>query len=269
MNWNFKRFAFITDFGNRDYYVGAMKGILLKNCPDATFLDLSHEIPPQDVLNGAQYLKSILPFLPDETLYLCIVDPTVGSSREAVAFLDGKKGFIGPNNGIFSLAFPEMESCQVIDSVVVKGHPQTFHGRDLFSPFAATWYNKGPFSLYQIAPNILDSEDFQRFYLPEPILEPGRIQGHISWVDKFGNCITNIPHSWIKEFSKNIQVYMRETQIVGLHSHYNQVESGELLALSSSENTLELALRDGSFAEAFDPPIERFETAMVFNFSKQ
>ena len=262
----FKQIAIISDFGTRDYFVAAMKGVISGIAPDARIIDLSHHIPAQDITRGAQFLKSIVDFYPEGTLFLAIVDPTVGSQREGIAFFADGKGFVGPNNGIFSLCYQNNPGASIIQKREIA--PFTFHGRDMFAPFAAKWFNAGPYNLSKLTEKRLDDTNYVRCFMPEPIQEPGMIHGQIVWIDHFGNCITNISLEMLQNFSTSVRILFRDLVLDEYHWHYSEVESGEALALISSNNTLELSIRDGDFADMFEPAVEQFEEINVIHRRK-
>ena len=104
----------LTDFGLKDAYVGIMKGVILSLNPDARLVDLSHEVPPQDILAGALMLQSAWRYFPPGTIHLAVVDPGVGSRRRALAAAGGEQFFVGPDNGLFSLVFAEQTPLMVV-----------------------------------------------------------------------------------------------------------------------------------------------------------
>ena len=131
-----------TDFGTRDAYVAAMKGVILRRCPDVRLVDVTHEVAPQEVLEAAFVLREAAPYYPAGTVHLAVVDPGVGTARRAVALRHGGHLFVGPDNGLFALLLDG--ACP--DELVALDRPAfwrtsepsaTFHGRDVFAPVAA------------------------------------------------------------------------------------------------------------------------------------
>src|SRR5947207_12023460 len=138
--------ALLTDFGTRDHYAGTMKGVALAICPDATLVDISHDLPAHDVLAGALELAAAYKYFPAGTIFLAVVDPGVGSTRRGIAAEAGDYRFVGPDNGVLTAAFREMPPKRVVELTERRyARPtvsRTFEGRDRFAP-AAAWLAKG------------------------------------------------------------------------------------------------------------------------------
>src|SRR4051812_22642424 len=138
--------ALLTDFGSRDHYAGAMKGVALGICPDATLVDISHDLPPHDVLAGALELAACYRYFPAGTIFLVVVDPGVGTTRRGIAAEAGDYRFIAPDNGVLSLVFDETVPKRIVELTERRyARPtvsRTFEGRDRFAP-AAAWLAKG------------------------------------------------------------------------------------------------------------------------------
>src|SRR5204863_3420491 len=138
--------ALLTDFGVRDHYVGTMKGVALTICPEATLVDISHEVPPHDVVAGALELAACYRYFPAGTIFLVVVDPGVGSSRRGIAVDTGEHKFVAPDNGVLTLALDEEAPRKVVELTERRyARPtvsRTFEGRDRFAP-AAAWLAKG------------------------------------------------------------------------------------------------------------------------------
>ena len=130
-----------TDFGYRDPFVGTMKGVILGINPHARIVDLTHGIPAQDLLAAALALGASTPFFPEGTVHVCVVDPGVGSERRALAIESAGQFFVGPDNGIFTLALKDKEIGEMVELsnnyYHIKPTSRTFHGRDIFAPVAA------------------------------------------------------------------------------------------------------------------------------------
>jgi len=183
--------ALITDFGTKDGFVGAMKGVMLSINPNLRFVDITHEITPFEVLEGALILKAHYKYFPKDTIFLCVIDPGVGSEREPVAVRCGDYLFVGPKNGIFDLTLREINlpiKAHRIERYTLPRINETFHGRDIFSP-ACAYLSLGT-PLEEIGKEIS-----YKFLLPweEPKEEGERIIGKIIHFDRFGNGITNVP----------------------------------------------------------------------------
>src|SRR5438105_9114057 len=138
--------ALLTDFGVRDHYVGTMKGVALTICPEATLVDISHEVPPHDVVAGALELAACYRYFPPGTIFLVVVDPGVGSVRRGIAAEAGEYRFVAPDNGVLALVFEEAAPKKIVELTERRyARPtvsRTFEGRDRFAP-AAAWIAKG------------------------------------------------------------------------------------------------------------------------------
>ena len=182
----------LTDFGNADYFVGAMKGVILSIDADARVLDITHEIPPYDIEAGAFTLLAAYRNFPSNTIHVAIVDPGVGSERRPILVSSENYFFLGPDNGLFSYVFERETSCRVyhLTNDAYFHHPvsPTFHGRDIFAAIAGA-LSKG------VNPELLGSEikDFKRLApLAVQASDAGTIDARIIHIDNFGNCITNL-----------------------------------------------------------------------------
>jgi S-adenosylmethionine hydrolase len=185
--------TFLTDFGTHDPFVGIMKGVVLGICPDASLVDLCHEIPAHDILHGSFVLHTAVGVFPAGTIHVGVVDPGVGGARRPIlAAIDGQF-FVGPDNGVLSypLATAERYEVRRLSVETFWRHPvsASFHGRDIFAPVAghlAAGVNPDRFG-----PVITDPV---RLEIPRPKANAaGRVQGQVMRVDRFGNCLTNIP----------------------------------------------------------------------------
>jgi S-adenosylmethionine hydrolase len=240
-----------TDFGQADGYVGTMKGVILGICPQATLVDLTHEIPPQNVRQAAHILKAAAPYYPPGTIHVVVVDPGVGSARRPIAIQTPNAFFVGPDNGVFTPVLLQETLYRKPPAIVHLDQPRywlssvsrTFHGRDIFAPVAAHLANGVP--LGALGTQITDAVVLN---VPRPARRPdGSITGEVAYVDRFGNLITNIPAAWLMP-EGHWAFEIRKKRIAGLSPHYAAVPPGSLLAIISSEETLEIAQREGSAA---------------------
>ncbi len=238
-----------TDFGHTDAFVGTMKGVILSVNPMAGIVDLSHGIPPQDIMAGALVLKSAVPYFPAGTIHVAVVDPGVGSERRPLLIQSEREIFVGPDNGIFSLVMKGRKAKQIVelskDTYHLKPKSATFHGRDIFAPVA------GQLSM-GLSPKKLGIpvKDFIRLSWPDVITNEKSIKGEIIYVDGFGNLITNIGEETIAPFPRNkLFTNIGPVQIHGISSNYSTVREGEVVAVMNSWRFLEIAVRNGSAAK--------------------
>jgi S-adenosylmethionine hydrolase len=240
--------ALLTDFGLRDHYVAAMKGVVLGLCPDVTFIDISHDIPPQDVLAGALELEAVTPYLPRETVVVGVVDPGVGTGRRGVAIRADGLRFVGPDNGLFSLALNghETEAVELTNRRYSRESiSRTFEGRDRFAP-AAGWLACGV-SLSEFGPPVADLVSLE---LPAPIASADRIDGEVVRVDRFGNLVTNIHRDTLRAVNGPLEIIMGAAMVTGLSATYAESSPGRLCAVIGSTDRLEISVRGGSAADA-------------------
>lgn len=182
----------LTDFGTRDGYPGIMRGVILGIAPASPVVDLTHEIPPQDIASGAWVLSTAWRYFPAGSIFLAVVDPGVGSARRAIALRAGERSFVGPDNGLFSLitARAPVEAAVTLDNprYQLSQPSATFHGRDIFAPAAAHLAAGVPFAALG---SPLAPESLVNIALPEPQWEGDALVGHVLHVDAFGNLITS------------------------------------------------------------------------------
>jgi S-adenosylmethionine hydrolase len=239
--------ALITDFGLCDHYVGALKSVMLGICRDATFIDISHEIAPQDILAGALQLEAVSRFLPANTVVIGVVDPGVGSSRRGVAIEASGVRFVGPDNGLFSLAWgapPPDRAFEITNpDYMLRSISRTFEGRDRFAP-AAAWLARGDVDLSQLGPAV---DGLTVLDVPRPILVDDGLDGVVLRVDRFGNAITNIRQHDLEELQHEaVVVAAGGATIDGVSRSYADVPSGALCALVGSTGRLEISVNGGS-----------------------
>lgn len=190
--------ALMTDFGTGEGDIGVMKGVIAGITPDAHIIDITHDIPPQRVASGAWVLASGYRYFPANTVFVCVVDPGVGSSRGAIALHAGDWFFVGPDNGLFSYILAE----QLAHAAVLLSNPAyhlrqvsaTFHGRDIFSPVGAHLAREGAAIMHDLG-TAIDPANLIRLEASPPARHGSTIDAHIIHVDNFGNLITSIPLS--------------------------------------------------------------------------
>ncbi len=239
----------LTDFGLADYFVGAMKGVILTRNPKANLVDITHEIPPQDVATGAFTLLSTYRYFPPGTIHLAVVDPGVGSTRRPIVVQAANQYFVGPDNGLFSLVIDRVSEAVITHSTnpdyFLPEGSSTFHGRDIFAPVAAALtLGVEP---HQLGPTILDPVRLQ----PEKIqrAEDGSLIGCVIHVDHFGNCVTNLPWSELKPLlaDRPFRCRVRNLEINRLVTYYSEAaDPREPFLIAGSAGFLEISLNRAS-----------------------
>jgi S-adenosylmethionine hydrolase len=242
--------ALLTDFGTRDHYVGTMKGVILSVCPEATLVDITHDIPAHDIVAGALELAAAYRYFPAGTVFVAIVDPGVGSDRRGIAADAGGYRFVGPDNGLLSLALRENGVARVVELCERKfARPtisRTFEGRDRFAP-AAGWLARGT-DLRAFGPLVLDPLTLD---LPRATATAAGLEGEVVRVDRFGNLITNIDQDALARFAADdIEVQIQDRHIARIVQTYGDVAAGDLCALVGSSGHLEIAQNSGNAADA-------------------
>lgn len=237
-----------TDFGTQDYYVSAMKAVMLGIAPDVRFVDVSHEIPPQDIMAGAWVIRNTAFLYPPGTVHLVVVDPGVGTSRHPIALKIKDQYFVGPDNGIFSLFFNEFEyEAWKLNNPEFwqKAVSNTFHGRDVFAPVSAHLSNG--VSLKEIGEPI---EDLVTYHWAVPIADKDGLQGWVLHIDRFGNLVTNLTKDLIEDHlkKKSVKIYVGNTMLNKIVNTFGDVEEGEPAAFIGSSGNLEIGINKGNAA---------------------
>ena len=245
--------ALLTDFGVRDHYAGTMKGVILGICPDVTLVDISHEVPPHDVLAGALELAASYQYFPSGTIFLVVVDPGVGSARRGIAVDVGDYKFVAPDNGVLSLVLDGHPPKRVVElSERRYARPtvsRTFEGRDRFAP-AAAWLAKG----VDLGALGRSAGSLHRLDVPKPTVEAGSgtVLGEVLRVDRFGNLITNIDRrtfdTIVSAERERVEVQVGGHQVPKVVSTYADAGPGQLCALFGSADQLEIAANGASAA---------------------
>lgn len=239
-----------TDFGTADWFVGAMKGAILSVAPRATIVDLCHGVPGGDLRAGALALWAAFRHFPRGTIHVVVVDPGVGSSRAGLAVRTADYLFVGPDNGVLSLALAEqrVRAAHRLTNERFFRQPvsRTFHGRDVFGPVAAHLARGVP--LRSLGPK---QSDWVRLPWPRPVREGEELRGEVVYVDRFGNAITNLGESVLAELGtewRELRCDVGRRRRLPFASHYQEVASGEAAAVVGSSGLLEIAVNGGSAA---------------------
>jgi len=243
-----------TDFGTKDGYVAAMKGVIMSINPELRLVDISHHIGPHDVMEGAFILRNVAASFPDGTVHLAVVDPGVGSERKPIALRHNNQYFVGPDNGLFSLLLSGTDAELIVELDLpqfwgIPNPSKTFNGRDLFAPVAARLASGLTLSS---AGTPLDQIKTMHWALP--IADEQGIRGWVVHIDRFGNCITNIEKKLFIE-SQNDRAFKcyAGTSIIDTNSTtYSNVESGEATCLFNSHDFLEIAIHRDSASKLLD-----------------
>ncbi len=243
-----------TDFGIHDHYVAAMKGVVLSIAPDATIVDVTHHVQPQDVLHGAIVLAQTVDWFPDDAVHVAVVDPGVGTSRRILAVRYGRQTIVAPDNGIVSLICRDRQpdAIHAVENPAYRASDvsATFHGRDIIAPAAA--HIAAGVSMERLGPTV---DSIVTVDWPAPTRSDATtLSGEILYADHFGNLITNISRCDVKEFLARETVptvWLASHEIGPLRRTYSNVEIGQPIALFGSAGLLEISVRDGSAARTF------------------
>lgn len=242
-----------TDFGTRDSYVAQVKGAILSRTGDVTLVDVTHEIPPWDIASAAMVLRDLPASFPVGTIHLAVIDPGVGGTRPLIAFEAAGQRFVGPDNGLWSAVarrFPPTVMHRLENSRLWADRVSpTFHGRDIMAPVVAFLARGG--ALVEVGPVYHGA--LTELSVPHPRVTPHRASGVVTAIDRFGNLLTNIELGLVEPFWPQPKsewiVQIGQQRIDGVRDCYVDVESGDLLALVSSQGELEIAVRDGNAAD--------------------
>jgi hypothetical protein len=242
--------ALLTDFGTRDHYAGAMKGVILSLCPEATLVDLTHDVPAHDVLAGALELAASYKYFPSGTVFIAVVDPGVGSARRGIAAETADYRFVAPDNGVLTAVLRESPARKVVELTERRyARPtvsRTFEGRDRFAP-AGAWLAKG----IQLSALGRPVADIQRLDIPAPDVSADLIRGVVLRVDRFGNLVTNLDRKSVEHLAHggSISIEAGPHRIERLVATYAELPADGIGALFGSTDHLELAAAAASAAE--------------------
>ena len=240
-----KVITLLTDFGLKDPYVGIMKGVILSINPEATIVDITHDIMPQNIEEAAFLIEEYYRFFPPGTIHVAVIDPTVGSQRRPIIVSKDNNIFIGPDNGLFTLILDSDAEVYLIENpdFMLREVSSTFHGRDIFAPAAAhasTGFHPSAFGRIISDPMRLDNMF--------PAKEGHSLKGRIVRFDRFGNAITNIKIDFLKDFLGNRSFEVRVGSMVFTALNKSYYES-EFTCLIGSSGYLEFGYFKGSFKE--------------------
>ncbi len=249
--------ALMTDFGLDTGDVGILKGVVLSIVPEAQLVDITHLIAPQNIMSGAWILKRSYRYFPHGTVFVCVVDPGVGSNRSPIAIQAGEWYFVGPDNGLFSYILAE----QPVRQAVLLSHPAchlsdvstTFHGRDVFAPVAAHIAHGVP--MLELGP-LIDTATLHRLDMRQATRQEMQVQdAYVLHVDHFGNLVTNIPLPLVPDLfsSSHVELAFPEQGVViserrHFFSDSKQSEEERPFIYGDSSGYVGVALRNGNAA---------------------
>jgi hypothetical protein len=234
--------ALLSDFGTQDPYVGVLKGVVLAHQPRAVLVDLTHAVPPQDVRRGAWFLMHARAHFPGGTVFLCVVDPGVGSARALLLAIDGGQAFLGPDNGLLA---PALSPAALVFELGDRPAGATFHGRDILAPAAGEL-------LAGKRPELLGRPCARppvRLEFPHVARRgDGCLAAEVLFADHYGNLILSACERDLPGGAAHWELEL-EGRALPFSRTYSDVPPGELLALVDSYAAVEIAVRDGSAAE--------------------
>ena len=239
-----KIITLLSDFGTKDGYIGAVKGVIKRINPQAEIVDITHDIDSYDVLGAAFALNNFHRYFPKGTIHLAVVDPGVGSLREPILIRAKDFFFVGPDNGIFSFIYQREDLTDIIvisnKKYFLAEPSSTFHARDIFAPVTA--YVSLGIKTDEFG---LPAKECMKFIIPQPEPEGKSLKGEIIHIDRFGNLITNIPADLLEK-KKNAQIIVGKRRIKKINRSYFEIKEKRLGALIGSSGFLELAVNQGS-----------------------
>jgi S-adenosylmethionine hydrolase len=237
----------LTDFGIQDHYVASMKGVILRINPQCTLIDTTHQVTPHDIEEGAFILANACSYFPKGTIHVAVVDPGVGGPRKPVLLVTRNYFFLGPDNGLLSLAAQGDTVKQAVEltnsTFFLSRISATFHGRDIFAP-AAAHLTLG------IQPGVFGPrlDSWVRLDIGTPVVAGRELVGKVIHVDAFGNLVTNIRERELLQFNRVRPVVIKAggRSINGLKRGYWEGKKGAPMALVGSGGFLEVSVREGN-----------------------
>lgn len=237
----------LTDFGLKDPYVASMKGVMLSINPHCHLIDITHQVSPHGIREGAFILAQAYTSFPKGTIHLAVVDPGVGGPRRPALFVTKNYFFVGPDNGLFTFVLRAEILMQVVlltnEKFFLPEISSTFHGRDIFAPVAA--HLSLGVEPQSFGPSI---KSWRKISFPDPAVKQGKLIGEIVHVDSFGNLVSNIDHESLLQFAdgRPFVISVGKRIIRGLKKGYREGSRGKPIALIGSGGFLEISIREGS-----------------------
>lgn len=257
-----KVLSLTTDFGNLNGFVGTMKGVIWGIAPGVQIADITHDVPAQNIRQGAIALARAVPFFPPASVHVAVVDPGVGTVRRAIAARLGDQYYVLPDNGLITPMLEAAESAHCEIQFVHLNRPEyflktvytTFHGRDIFAPCGAHLAAGVP--LQELGDAISDPV---RLPLSRPVPTATGVTAHILTIDVFGNCTTDLPVAQVPSLA-TLRLRLRGQEVHGVIPSYGHARVGDLVAVTDSEGFVEIAIVNGNAARVhgiqLDDPVE-------------
>jgi len=238
--------ALLTDFGLDDYYVGVMKGVITSINTNVSIIDINHNIPQGNIRKGAYQLLASYKYFPPQTIFVIVIDPSVGTSRKAIIVKTEEYFFISPDNGLLTyvLEYLGNDNIKIIEisnqNYILSNKSNTFHGRDVFAPISAHLSLNNNIEIFGNSIN-----NIVKIQMHPIIKTKNFIKGSLFDIDRFGNLITNIP-SKVFEANNIREISIKEIKLENLAKTYNDVKTGQILALIGSSGYLEISVNQGN-----------------------
>jgi S-adenosylmethionine hydrolase len=249
--------ALLTDFGVGDGDVGVMKGVIAGITPEAHIIDITHHVEPQNISSGAWILAASYRYFPKNTVFVCVIDPGVGSTRGAIALHAGHWYFVGPDNGLFSYVMSE----QPIHAAVLLANSSyhlptvspTFHGRDIFSPVGAYLARGLTNIFFELGPSV-NPTALKRLEVGGAVRDGTTVNAHIVHIDNFGNLITSIPLTLVPELYtvSRVKIVFKDNGITveKLRQYFAEgSDDGQAFIYGDSSGYVGIAVRNGNAAK--------------------
>ncbi len=250
----------LTDFGTQDYFVASMKGVILSIVNDVHIVDISHDVPPQDIKRAAMILWACYKYFPRGTIHVVVVDPGVGTARKPLLIVTRNYFFVGPDNGVLVPAAEDdgiIEVYEIDPEKVSRGRiSTTFHGRDIFAPAAA-------YLALGLSPEDIGHRcsTYVKLELEKPRkISENEYEAQVVYIDRFGNVYTNMREEHLAKRPRKVTVRLPDGRTVEMPfvRAYGDVEPGKELALINSEGFLELSINYGNFSNKYGlKPLDR------------
>ncbi len=256
----YKHIALITDFGLDDNFVGVIKGVIYNINPNLNIIDITHNISPQNIIEASFLLENSYKYFPEGTIFLCVVDPGVGTERKVIILKQRKKIFIAPDNGILSFLLHEHKTKEIYylklpNKYIPFPQSNTFHGRDIFAPLAG-FISKG-INIKKLCVPLNNLNKIKKIEFPSIIEKETLIKGKIIYIDRFGNCISNISKEKFFNFVKNKKfcIKIKNLKIKKISKNYQAKEKWG--ALFNSFNLLEIFATNKNASKRFEIKINQ------------